>query len=161
IAKEKAALAAALPAGRPLFAGADSPELLRALTGMKCRVIRYGLGHDAEVRPRSLEALGPDGSRFEVEGFPPVHLRLVGRHQVQNALAAIAVAREFRLNPAAAVHAIEEYRPASGRMEIRRSAGAILLLDYYNANPDSAKAALATLAAWPNARRRIAILGDM
>jgi UDP-N-acetylmuramoyl-tripeptide--D-alanyl-D-alanine ligase len=46
-------------------------------------------------------------------------------------------------------------------MEVRRSRGATLLLDYYNANPDSAKAALAALATWPAARRRIAVLGDM
>jgi UDP-N-acetylmuramoyl-tripeptide--D-alanyl-D-alanine ligase len=36
-----------------------------------------------------------------------------------------------------------------------------LLVDSYNANPDSTGAALATLAGWPEARRRIAVLGDM
>jgi UDP-N-acetylmuramoyl-tripeptide--D-alanyl-D-alanine ligase len=131
------------------------------LTGMKCRIIRYGFAPDADVRPRSLEDLGGDGSRLEVEGFPPIHLRLVGRHQVQNALAALAVAREFRLDPAAVVAALEARRPSAGRMEVRRAAGATLLLDYYNANPDSTRAALATLAEWPGAGRRIALLGDM
>ncbi|HYM80158.1 MAG TPA: UDP-N-acetylmuramoyl-tripeptide--D-alanyl-D-alanine ligase [Candidatus Limnocylindria bacterium] len=161
VAREKAALAAALPEGRPLFAGADSPPLIAALAGMKCRVIRYGLAHDADVRPRALEDLGPEGTRFEVEGFPPVHLRLIGRHQVQNALAALAVAREYRLDPAAVVAALEAERPATGRMQVRRALGATLLVDSYNANPDSTRAALATLAEWPDARRRIAVLGDM
>jgi len=45
-------------------------------------------------------------------------------------------------------------------MELKRSRGADLLVDCYNANPDSARAALETLASWP-ARRRIAVLGDM
>jgi UDP-N-acetylmuramoyl-tripeptide--D-alanyl-D-alanine ligase len=39
--------------------------------------------------------------------------------------------------------------------------GATLLVDCYNANPDSTRAALETLAAWPGATRRIAVLGDM
>jgi UDP-N-acetylmuramoyl-tripeptide--D-alanyl-D-alanine ligase len=34
-------------------------------------------------------------------------------------------------------------------------------VDHYNANPDSMRAALETLARWPRARRRIAVLGDM
>jgi UDP-N-acetylmuramoyl-tripeptide--D-alanyl-D-alanine ligase len=96
-----------------------------------------------------------------VAGFPPVHLRLIGRHQVQNALAALAVAREYAVDPAAAVAAIEAQRPAKGRMEARGVGGATLLVDCYNANPDATRAALETLAGWPGATRRIAVLGDM
>jgi len=44
---------------------------------------------------------------------------------------------------------------------VRTARGGTLLVDYYNANPDSTRAALETLARWPEARRRIAILGDM
>jgi UDP-N-acetylmuramoyl-tripeptide--D-alanyl-D-alanine ligase len=161
IAREKASLAVAVPPGRPVFAGADSPRLLAALKGMKARIVPYGFAPEAEVRPEALTDLGPDGSRFTVAGFPPVHLRLIGRHQVQNALAALAVAREFRVDPALAVAAIETARPSRGRMEARTIAGATVLVDCYNANPDSTRAALDTLAAWPGARRRIAVLGDM
>ena len=80
---------------------------------------------------------------------------------MQNALAALAVAREFGVDPGAAVAALEAARPARGRMEVRTRAGATLLVDCYNANPDSTRAALETLAAWPGATRRIAVLGDM
>ena len=160
IAAEKASLARALPAGAPLFTGADSPRLLVALAGTHARLIRYGLAADAEVRPSRLEDLGAAGTRIEVAGFPPAHLHLVGRHQVANALAAFAVAREWKLDPAACVRAIEAYRPGFGRMQVRHARGATLLLDHYNANPDSTGAALETLAAIP-AGRRIAVLGDM
>jgi UDP-N-acetylmuramoyl-tripeptide--D-alanyl-D-alanine ligase len=85
----------------------------------------------------------------------------VGGHQVPNALAALAVARESGLDPAAVVAVLEQVRGTKGRMELRRVKGALLLVDCYNANPDSARAALATLAGWPGARRRIAVLGDM
>jgi UDP-N-acetylmuramoyl-tripeptide--D-alanyl-D-alanine ligase len=161
IAREKASLAGALPEGRPVFAGADSPRLLAALRGMKVRIVSYGLAAGAAVRPETLTDLGPDGTRFTVAGFPPVHLRLIGRHQVQNALAALAVAREYAVDPAAAVAAIATQRPAKGRMEVRALDGATLLVDCYNANPESTRAALATLAGWPGAARRIAVLGDM
>ena len=161
VAREKASLGFALAAGQPLFVGADSPRLLRALAGVKARVISYGLARSAAVHPERVTELGPDGSRVEVAGFPALHLRLVGRHQVPNALAALAVARELRLEPAAVVAALERVRGTRGRMEVRRVRGATLLVDCYNANPDSTRAALATLAGWPGARRRIAVLGDM
>ena len=161
IAAEKAALGFALKAGEPLFAGADSPGLLAALAGVKARLVTFGLARDAAVRPERVEDLGPEGSRIEVAGFPPVHLRLVGVHQVRNALAAFAVAREFKLDPAAVASALAAHRPTPGRMEVRRAGGATLIVDYYNANPDSTAAALETLARWPGARRRIAVLGDM
>jgi UDP-N-acetylmuramoyl-tripeptide--D-alanyl-D-alanine ligase len=119
------------------------------------------LARDAAVHPEALEDLGDEGSRFTVAGFPPVNLQLIGLHQVANALAALAVARELKLDPAASVAALAAHRPLKGRMEIRRAGGATLLVDYYNANPDSMLAALATLAGWPRARRRIAVLGDM
>src|SRR5262249_7463351 len=71
------------------------------------------------------------------------------------------VARELRLDGAAVARALESYRPSKGRMEIRRLRGATLLVDCYNANPESTRAAIETLEGWPAATRRIAILGDM
>lgn len=161
IAREKASLADALAPGDTLFVSADSPALLAALGEARCRRVTYGFARRADVRPRAVESLGPEGTRLEVAGFPPLTLALVGRHQVGNALAALAVAREAGIDPAAAARAIEAYRPAKGRMEVKRSRGATLLVDCYNANPESAAAALETLSAWPDATRRIALLGDM
>jgi UDP-N-acetylmuramoyl-tripeptide--D-alanyl-D-alanine ligase len=161
IAREKAVLGLALGADQPLFVGADSPRLLGALKGASARLITYGIGAGADVRPRAVEDLGPEGSRIEVEGFPPLLLRLVGRHQISNALAALAVARELRLDPQAVVEALERHRAGKGRMEVKRARGATLLVDCYNANPESTRAALETLARWPQATRRIAVLGDM
>ncbi len=161
VAREKASLGFALEAGQPLFAGADSPPLLAALAGVRARLVTYGLARSADVRPERVTDLGPAGSRIEVAGFPPLALRLVGAHQVPNALAALAVARESGLDPAAVVEALAAVRGLRGRMEVREARGGTVLVDCYNANPDSARAALAALAGWPGARRRIAVLGDM
>lgn len=161
VAREKASLGLALEPGRPLFAGADSPRLLAALAGVKARLVTYGLTPSADLRPERVTDLGAAGSRIEVEGFPPLTLRLVGAHQVLNALAAFAVARELDLDPAAVVAALGGVGGLPGRMEVRETLGGTVLMDCYNANPDSARAALAALAGWPGARRRIAVLGDM
>ena len=161
IAREKASLGFALRPGDPLFAGADSPRLIAALAGVPARLITFGTAAGATVRPRRVEDLGPEGSRIEVEGFPPVHLRLVGTHQVLNALGALAIARELKLDPQSVADALGAHRASKGRMEVKRARGATLLVDYYNANPESTAAAIETLERWPGARRRIAILGDM
>ena len=105
------------------------------------------------MRPGALESLGEDGSRFEVDGFPPVHLRLVGVHQVANALAALAVARELKLDPRRRWW--RRSRPTGrrrGRMELRHERGATLLVDCYNANPDATRAG--ARRRWPAGRAR-------
>jgi UDP-N-acetylmuramoyl-tripeptide--D-alanyl-D-alanine ligase len=161
IAREKIAITGSLAPHEVAFVGIDSAPLRDVAVGLSCRVVTYGLAADADVTPERVEDLGPEGSRFTVAGFPPVHLHLIGRHMVANALAAIAVARQYGLDPAAVAGAIEAHVPARGRMERRTARGATLLVDCYNANPDATRAALETLAAWPSAARRIAVLGDM
>lgn len=161
IASEKAALARALKPDEVAFVGSDSARLMAALDGVRCRVLRYGLSPDADMAPRRMTTREDGGTTLEVEGFPPIALRLIGRHQVANALAALAVAREYRLDPDAVAIALGAYRAPKGRMELKHWNGATLLVDCYNANPDSTRAALETLATWPEAKRRIAVLGDM
>lgn len=161
IAREKASLAAALGPRDVVFAGADSPRLVAALAGVRAKLVTYGLDPGAAVHPARVTALADGGSRIEVAGFPPFTLALIGRHQVANALAAVAVAREFGVDPDRAAAALAAVRPAKGRMEARRAGGALVLVDCYNANPDSVRAALDALAALPGADRRIAVLGDM
>ncbi len=161
IAHEKASLAWALRRGAPAFVGADSPRLLEAVKGAPAEAITYGLAASAQVRPERWEDLGDAGSRLEVAGFPPLQLQLIGHHQVCNALAALAVARYRKLDPAKVVEALAAKQPLKGRMQVQHVAGATLLVDHYNANPDSMHAALETLERWPRAKRRIAVLGDM
>jgi len=161
IAHEKASLAAALKPDQVAFAGADSPRLLAALKPINCRKVTYGLARGADVRPAKLEELGERGSRLVVAGFPAFVLPMPGRHQVANALGALAVAREYGVPPEAATAALASMKPGKGRMEIRHVRGATLLLDHYNANPESTARALETLSNWPGAKRRIAALGDM
>ncbi len=161
IAREKASVAARLKPGEVVFAGADSPRLLAALGGVAARRLTFGLAAGADVRPDRLDDLGEQGSSLAVAGFPEFVLPRPGRHLVINALGALAVAREFGVDPAAATAALAAVKPEKGRMEVRHARGATILFDAYNANPESTAAALATLEHWPGATRRIAALGDM
>lgn len=93
----------------------------------------------------------------------PVAMQFVGRHNVINAVAASAVGAHFGLAPAHIAEGLGTLLPAKGwkRMELFDDGGIVVLNDTYNANPDSVRLALDTLAAIECRGRRIAVLGDM
>jgi UDP-N-acetylmuramoyl-tripeptide--D-alanyl-D-alanine ligase len=94
-----------------------------------------------------------------------VTLPLVGGHHVGNALAAAAVALECGLSVPAIAEALSVAGPRSRwRMElVERTDGVVVINDAYNANPESVRAALKTLAAIGRTRpaRTVAVLGEM
>ncbi|UWX58792.1 UDP-N-acetylmuramoyl-tripeptide--D-alanyl-D-alanine ligase [Chlorobaculum sp. MV4-Y] len=93
----------------------------------------------------------------------PVAMQFVGRHNVINAVAASAVGAHFGLDPAKIADGLGSLLPAKGwkRMELFDDGDLVVLNDTYNANPDSVRFALDTLAAIECRSRRIAVLGDM
>ncbi|WP_167599216.1 UDP-N-acetylmuramoyl-tripeptide--D-alanyl-D-alanine ligase [Chlorobaculum sp. 24CR] len=93
----------------------------------------------------------------------PVAMQFVGRHNVINAVAASAVGAHFGLDPARIADGLGSLQPAKGwkRMELFDDGEIVVLNDTYNANPDSVRLALDTLAAIECRGRRIAVLGDM
>ena len=90
-----------------------------------------------------------------------VELAIPGEHNALNALAAAAVGLSFTVPVSKICRALEAFRPASKRMEVKNIHGVIILNDAYNANPDSMMAALKTLAEAKATGKRIAVLGDM
>jgi len=109
------------------------------------------------VRPQSW------GSLIEVatpEGTIGIDLKLPGRHNVANALGAIAAATAAGANLEAAAQGLADFRPIAGRLQAKVGRnGATLIDDSYNANPDSVRAAIAVLvhATGP----KWLVLGDM
>lgn len=82
-------------------------------------VLSFGIDAEADVRATALD-LGPAGSRFHVTGprwAGPVTIRLPGRFNVSNALAALGLAEAEGLDPEAAADALEQVRGVPGRME--------------------------------------------
>jgi UDP-N-acetylmuramyl pentapeptide synthase len=106
-----------------------------------------------------------DGSSFDLvlPGAPSVRLTLPvpGRHMIGNALLAAAVGWRLGLTGAEIKAGLETSSLHGGRLQRRHVAGRHFLDDSYNANPDSMKAALLTLADELVTGRRIAVLGRM
>ena len=113
-------------------------------------------------------AVDPGGrASFTVDG-ERVHLRLVGEHQAGNAMAALVAASDAYGGPvphATALERLQTAEPASRwRMAVtERADGVTVVNDAYNANPESMRAALKTLAVMSDgkARRTVAVLGVM
>ncbi|MGH9749030.1 MAG: glutamate ligase domain-containing protein, partial [Candidatus Polarisedimenticolia bacterium] len=108
---------------------------------------------------------GLAGTRFTLAaggGRVPVALRLPGRHNVYNALAAAAVGQAFGVEPGAIRRGLESARPAGMRGVLHRlEAGIELLDDSYNSNPAAMERALELLAAVKPRGRRVVVMGDM
>ncbi len=101
-----------------------------------------------------------DGWQFTVRGVP-VELKALSRHDIGNALAALAVADALGVSLADAAHALQTYTPPPMRMQVVKTGwGGTILNDAYNAAPASVQSALETLAGYGKGRK-IAFLGDM
>ena len=132
------------------------------------RLRTFGTHEGASVRliARAPGEAGP--ARVSIDGIDfTLSLALPGRHNVMNALCALAVATAAGVEPASAVAALSRMKPVEGRGTREALAygdGTIALIDEsYNANPASMEAALEVLGnASPTAQgRRVAVLGDM
>jgi UDP-N-acetylmuramoyl-tripeptide--D-alanyl-D-alanine ligase len=94
------------------------------------------------------------------EGAARIELRAPGRHNVANALAAIAAATAAGATLDHAAEALAAFRPLSGRLHsIELADGRVVIDDTYNANPDSVRAAIAVLARADSPRWLV--FGDM
>jgi UDP-N-acetylmuramoyl-tripeptide--D-alanyl-D-alanine ligase len=164
-ARAKGELVEALPEDGTAVLNADDPRVLGMASRTRARVLTTGRGPDADVRATrgALDEQGRAIFDLQVgEETHPVHLQVVGEHQVANALSAAGAALAAGMSPADVAAALSAATARSRwRMEVdRRADGVTVVNDAYNANPESMRAALAALTGLP-ADRRIAVLGAM
>jgi UDP-N-acetylmuramoyl-tripeptide--D-alanyl-D-alanine ligase len=165
IAAAKGELVEALPEDGTAVLNADDPRVLGMAARTRARVMTTGRGADCDVRACDVALDDSARARFTLVAAGeehPVALQVVGEHQVANALSAAGAALAAGMAPAAVAAALSAAGPRSRwRMELsRRDDGVTVVNDAYNANPESMRAALATLAGLPGVRR-IAVLGAM
>ena len=89
-----------------------------------------------------------------------INSQLIGTYNAKNIAASICIGKYFKIPVKAIKEAIESYQPTNNRSQIINQNSNQIILDAYNANPTSMKAALENLEAIP-AKNKIAILGDM
>ncbi|VVM04593.1 UDP-N-acetylmuramoyl-tripeptide--D-alanyl-D-alanine ligase [Methylacidimicrobium tartarophylax] len=163
IAEEKGALLAALPpeGGAVL---SDEDGWIRRISGRsRAPVLWVGSGPEAAWRARQIE-MKEEGVHFLLQGDSgelPVQLRTASRAVITDALLAAGVGKLAGLSAEEIVRALEEAVYPAHRMEVHRFSEGWVIDDSYNANPDSALAALRALAEFPKGDRRGAVLGSM
>ena len=165
VAFEEGWLAELLPAEGRLFVNGDSEWTETMVRRTRAAVVRVGLGEQNDWRVKGIR-LDKSGATFRVEAPKAEYsgeyrVNLLGRHQVVNALFAVAVSEELGLGRPAVRDGLAECKPAKMRMQFWEAGGVRVLDDAYNANADSMVAALETLCALPLQGRRVAVLGDM
>lgn len=162
---EKSEMVRALSSAGVAILNGDDPNV-RWMSGVApARVVTYGFEPGNDIVASGYRLDWPYGSVLEVTAGRErceARLRLVGRHSVYAALAAVAVAMEAGGRALAeVVGAVADVAPTPGRMQPARIAGDVWLLrDENKSAPETIHAALRTLAEIP-ARRRIVVLGDV
>lgn len=162
IARAKAELLDHIPEKGFAVLHRESPHLPELAFRCRGKVIFFG-ATGAGVYARDVRR-ERTGNRFtavyyqeEAEIFVPV----TGQHNVQNALAALAVGKQLGLSWKEIARGLEEAVFSSMRMEIKEAGGVTVINDAYNANPSSTKAALQALRETAGERRAVAVLGNM
>jgi UDP-N-acetylmuramoyl-tripeptide--D-alanyl-D-alanine ligase len=166
VAQAKGELPAALPTDGVALLNADDPLVMAMAERTAARVVTFGTSPLATVRAEGV-TLGSDGrASFTLvtpAGTAVVKLRLLGAHNVVNALAAAALAGELGMSVADVADGLSAATNRSRwRMEVtERPDGVTVINDAYNANPEAVAAALDTLATVARGRRAFAVLGHM
>ena len=128
----------------------DQPNIQQMIPGVDKRVITYGLESSADLTARRLEFTGIT-SRFEVvQGgrvLGAVALEAPGRHNVLNALAAIAVGLDLELPFDVIAGALAGFRGVQRRFQIRGEVRGVLVVDDYGHHPAEIRATLAAAKA--------------
>jgi UDP-N-acetylmuramoyl-tripeptide--D-alanyl-D-alanine ligase len=163
IARAKYELIEALPADGIAVLNHDDNYVASFGRGLGERAIFYGLNEGAAVRAVHVAEMGAEGLVFTVEANgrrASVQLRMLGRHNVPNALAAIATGLQSGMSLEECAAAVGELRAGDKRGEVVEWRGAKIINDCYNSNPRALDAMVDALMAMPG-ERHIVVAGEM
>jgi UDP-N-acetylmuramoyl-tripeptide--D-alanyl-D-alanine ligase len=152
-------------AGSVAILNADDPRVARFADVAQGTVLTFGFAKDAQFRAENIMDRGADGSAFDFispAGRVRLDLPLPGRHNIANALAALAAASVWGLGAEAAQRAFPEITAGEMRGRLLRfEPGFAVINDSYNSNPAALRAMLELLAHTAGYRRRILAAGEM
>ncbi|HXP08281.1 MAG TPA: UDP-N-acetylmuramoyl-tripeptide--D-alanyl-D-alanine ligase, partial [Acidobacteriaceae bacterium] len=163
IARAKYELIEGLPEDGIAVLNFDDAYVAAFGRGLGARAVFYGVGEGADVRAVNIAEVGAEGVVFTVEAKgqrASVQLKMLGRHNVPNALAAIAVGLQSGMGLSDCAAAVGELRAGDKRGEVLEWHGATLINDCYNSNPTALNAMVDAAMAIP-AERHIVVAGEM
>jgi UDP-N-acetylmuramoyl-tripeptide--D-alanyl-D-alanine ligase len=172
IARAKYELIEALPNSGLAVLNGDDEYVRQFGRDFKGKVVTFGVQVAgvggpakiaADVRAENIDALGAEGTRFDLVGHEvrqAVQSPLLGTHNVYNVLAAAAIALEHGIAPSEIAGVLPSFEPADKRGQVVQLGNITVLYDCYNSSPKALMAAVDTLGAMP-AQRRIAVAGEM
>jgi UDP-N-acetylmuramate: L-alanyl-gamma-D-glutamyl-meso-diaminopimelate ligase len=150
-----------VPGNGLLIAPQDSPALEETLA-MGCWTPLQRIDVDNSTADWSATLLSEDGSAFAVsyQGRPlgQIQWNMLGRHNVMNALSALASASHTGLEPAAALQSLARFQGVKRRLELRANVDGVALYDDFAHHPTAVQATLAALRANVGTQRIIAVL---
>ncbi len=152
--------AASVPFYGFCVANADNGNVLRAISGLGKKVVTFGMNAEADLTGRELEV--KDG-RYTFSVFLKgkrlgrVHLKIGGRHNVYNALAATAVALELDVPFPTVKEALEDFSNADRRMELKGFVGDVPVYDDYGHHPTEIRAVVRTMREMYPGRRLLMV----
>jgi UDP-N-acetylmuramoyl-tripeptide--D-alanyl-D-alanine ligase len=162
IARAKFELVAALPSNGVAFLNCSDPYVSQFGRDFPGRVVYFGAGPcaDPQILSTSEDAAGLRVHYRAAGRDGRFLLNMLGAHNAANAIAGLAVALEAGVDLDSAIAALTALTAGDKRGQLIEIAGATLLNDSYNSNPEALRSMIATLAARP-AQRRILVAGEM
>jgi len=139
---------------------ADDGMLSSLYQNLTCKKRTFGLSNTCDFKATNIESI-EDGWRFALNESKLIKIKLLGKHNVYNALAAITLADAFGINYSEIHSSLLSFKAPSMRMEILEVAGIKIINDCYNSNPKSVESAINVLSNFNASGRRIFVSGDM
>jgi UDP-N-acetylmuramoyl-tripeptide--D-alanyl-D-alanine ligase len=161
IAQAKFELLDNMPSPHTSVLNADDEFLAKRIKGIKGKYISFAIKTQADFKASELSTSDEGFIDFKVNGRVSMNLKLLGEHNVYNALAAFAVGSLLGVDELNIKESLERYTPSELRMELVQIGSVKIINDSYNANPVSMANALKTLKQMKSEGKKIAVLGDM
>lgn len=166
ILKAKLEILSGMSPDAPLVVNADDRLLSTVKDALNRRVLTYGIENKtADYYAKNIYEEN-NGTIFTVkyqDRDVEVSLPCIGRHNVLNALSAFCIGINSGISEEEIINALKKYKPDELRQNIVKKGEQTVIIDCYNASPDSMKASLSVLlqVKAENNGRKVAVLGDM
>lgn len=128
----------------------------------KVETCNYGTNSHSEVQGAIININPTLIFNYTIDSYhsTPLHTQLIGAYNLYNFLAAIAIGYHFGIKFSSIEKGIAQYKPTNNRSQIQKTERNTLIIDCYNANPSSMKAAINSFVQLDSVNK-IAVLGDM